>query len=104
VFVGGNSMLVLGIKLKPNVDPDSVVASIDKLVPDLQKPTRRGALTSLVMYRSNKTEFRTDEFVLTLEGFVTNPPIAALLGLCDVVYTFDCEPWRTWPTTSATTK
>jgi hypothetical protein len=95
-------MLIVGIKLKPGVDGERLQAFIDKWVPDLEKSTRIGALTSLKLYSSSVADTRVDEFVLTIDGFVDGPPLVRLEELCDVVYGLQCEETGSWPKDSAT--
>jgi hypothetical protein len=95
-------MLIVGIKLKPGVDADRLQSFIEKWVPDLEKSTRIGALTSLKLYGSSVADTRLDEFVLMIDGFVEGPPLVRLEELCDVVYGFQCEETGSWPKDSAT--
>jgi hypothetical protein len=90
-------MQIIGVKLNETADADSLVKFIDEWAVELVIPTRRGSLRSLTLYRSNKTDFRQNEFVLTIEGFVEDPSLDELEKLCKIVYNFDCEPLDTWP-------
>jgi hypothetical protein len=90
-------MLIVAIKLKAGVDAHRLDSFIQKLVPELQRSTRIGSLTSLKLYSSAHTGVRLDEFVLTIDGFMQEPPLTGLEELCDVVYSFECEETGSWP-------
>jgi hypothetical protein len=94
-------VLIVAIKLKPGVDADRLESFIKKWVPDLQRSTRSGSLTSLKLYNSSKTGSRLNEFVLMIDGFVEGPPLSGLEELCEVVYSFQCEETGAWPKDSA---
>jgi len=90
-------MLILGIKLKAGVDAHRLESFIKKWVPELEKSTRIGSLTSLKLFSSAHTGSRLDEFVLMVDGFVVGPSLDGLKELCDVVYSFECGETESWP-------
>ena len=94
-------MLILCIKLKPGVDAHRLESFIKKSLPELERSTRIGSLTSMKLYSSAHTGSRLDEFVLTIEGFVTGPSLSGLEDICTVVYSFECSESGSWPKGSA---
>ena len=90
-------MLILCVKLKPGVDAHRLESFIKKSLPELERSTRIGSLTSMKLYSSDKTNTRLDEFVLMIEGFVEGPSLDRLKELSDVVYSFHCAETGSWP-------
>ena len=90
-------MLIIAIKLKAGVDRHRLDSFLKKWIPELERSTRIGSLSSMKLYSSAHTGVRLDEFVLMIDGFVQGPPLDGLKELCNVVYSFECEETGSWP-------